>query len=159
MPGRCPRQVLGLGDSNSFSHVLAGLPMPRVLLSRKFGGFTLTSSVISARPRAEIRTSSANSDGSRCLASTENLQLFVSEMLHLCFMSRFSGVKLRCFPAADIPKNLCFAKIKLQIQFLPENKTVNVVTVLFLQITCSFIISWELKPLSHCALFLALSAL
>lgn len=59
MPSLCPCQVLGLGDSNSFSHVLAGMLMPRVLLSRKFGvlaGVILTRSVISARPRAEIRS-------------------------------------------------------------------------------------------------------
>lgn len=37
MPRLCPCQVLGLSDSNSFSHILAGLLMPRVSLSRKFG--------------------------------------------------------------------------------------------------------------------------
>ncbi len=59
MPSLCPCQVLGLCDSNSFSHILAGTLMPRVPLSRKFGvcaGVILTGSVISAGPRAEIRS-------------------------------------------------------------------------------------------------------
>lgn len=59
MPSQSPCQVLGLGDSNSSSHILAGMLMPRVLLSRKFGvlaGVILTGSVISAGPRTEIRS-------------------------------------------------------------------------------------------------------
>lgn len=51
-------QVLGLGDSNCFSHILAVVLMPRVCLCGKFGllaGVVLTGAVISAGPGDEIR--------------------------------------------------------------------------------------------------------
>lgn len=82
MPGVCPCQVLGLCDSNSSSHILAGMLMLRVSLSGNFGGLLgviLTRSVISAGFGAEIRshllyTSLPSCDGSCCLLTGENLQ-------------------------------------------------------------------------------------
>lgn len=99
IPSLCPCQVLGLGDSNSFSHILAG-----VLIQEVWGlaGVILTGSVISAGPRAEIRSHTP-----LCLTVMDrvaswplrtrrtklkpktHIKKFITRILHLCLMILF----------------------------------------------------------------------